>query len=267
MSIKQILSVLGVLIVLGLVVAGVSSFVAPAAPAPTPGDKSDILGGTLGANGDYQYAEDKPYYRITADYPATTGLKAEADAQVRTTIEQGLATEIAKFKNDSGLDLLTAEDAQIQGLNGERKYALDMEYKKYVSSSTVSYVYQIYADTLGAHPNTYYLTYTFDLQGKQLSLGDVLKNNPNWLEELSLLVSQDITAQLKARLAQSLPRGDEGPDVTGSIFAEGLEAREDNYKNFAIDGDMLMILIPPYQVAAYAAGSFEVRIPLSEINK
>ena len=265
MSTKQILSILGVLIVLGLIFAGIASFTS--APAPVAGDKSDILGGTLSASGDYQYVEDKPYYRITADYPATTGLQAAADTRVRTTIEQGLAGEIAKFKNDSGLDLLTAEDARIQGLDGERKYALDMEYTRYVSSSTISYVYEVYADTLGAHPNGYYLTYTFGQDGTQLSLGDVLKNNPNWLEELSLLVSQDITKQLKERLGASLPQGDEGADVTGSIFAEGLAAKEENFANFAVDGDTLAIFIPPYQVAAYAAGSFEVRIPLSEINK
>lgn len=254
------------MVVLGLIFAFFASFTSPV-PAPTAGDKSAILGGTLAANGDYQYADDKPYYRITADYPATTGLEVAADAQVRTTIEQGLAGQIAKFKNDSGLELLTAEDAQIQGLNGERKYVLDMEYKKYVSSSTVSYVYQVYADTLGAHPNGYYLTYTFAQDGTQLSLGDVLKNNPNWLEELSLLVSQDVTAQLKARLGASLPQGNEGADVTGAMFPEGVAAKEENFSNFAIDGDTLMILIPPYQVAAYAAGSFEVRIPLTEINK
>ncbi len=266
MSTKQILSVLGVLIVLGLIFAFFASFTKPV-PAPTAGDKSAILGGALGSNGDYEYVDDKPYYRITADYPATTGLEAAADVQVRTTIEQGLAQEIAKFKNDSGLEALTIEDAQIQGLDGERKYALILEYKKYVSTSTVSYAYQVYADTLGAHPNTYYLTYTFAKDGTQLSLGDVLKNNPNWLEELSLVVENDVTAQLKARLADSLPQGDEGVDVTGAIFPEGLAGTEDNFKNFAIDGDTLLILILPYQVAAYAAGSFEVRIPLSEMNK
>ncbi len=265
MSTKQILSVLCVLIVLGLIFAGIASFTS--APTPVAGDKSDILGGTLSTNGDYQYSEDKPYYRIVADYPANTGLEAAADARVRTTIEQGLAGEIAKFKNDSNLDLLTAEDARIQGLNGERKYALDMEYRRYTSTSTISYVYQVYADTLGAHPNTFYLTYTFGQDGTQLSLGDVLSKNPNWLEELSLLVSQDITAQLKQRLAASLPEGDEGADVTGSIFAEGLAAKEENFKNFALDDGDLLILIPPYQVAAYAAGSFEVRLPLSEMNK
>ncbi len=252
---------------LGLIFAGLSSLTTPPVAAPTAGDKSAILGGTLGSDGAYHYSEDKEYYRIDADYPASTGLSAAADLKARTTIEQGLAAQIASFKQDSALDNITPQDAEIQGLSGDRKYALALEYKMVTSSTTVSYAYQVYADTLGAHPNLYYTTFVFDQDGNQLVLADVLSNNPNWLEELSLLVENDVTAQLKARLADSLPQGDEGADVTGSIFAEGLAAKEENFKNFVVDGDSLVILIPPYQVAAYAVGAFEVRIPLSEINK
>lgn len=267
MSNKQILGILAVLIVLAVLVGMWASRTKPVALEPAAGDTSEILGGTLNANGYYEYQDDKPYYKIVALYPAKTGLAAAADTKARTTIEQGLAAEIANFKSGSGLDTLTAQDAEIQNISNERKYMLGMEYKAYSSTSTVSYVYQIYADTLGAHPNGYYLTYTFDQEGNLLALGDVLKNNPNWLEELSLLVSQEVTAELKSRLGASLPQGDEGADVTGAIFAEGLSAKEENFKNFALDGADLLIFIPPYQVAAYAAGSFEVRIPLADINR
>lgn len=266
MSTKQILYSLGGLVVLGLIFAGLASFTTAPVAAPTAGDKSAILGGTLGSDGAYHYSDDSEYYRIEADYPARTGLADAADLKVRTTIEQDLAQQIATFKTDSGLDVLTPQDAEIQGLTNERKYALALEYMPLTSSTTVSFAYQVYADTLGAHPNLYYKTFVFDQDGNRLALGDVLKNNPNWLEELSLLVSQDVTAQLKTRL-DSLPQGNEGADVTDSIFAEGLVAKEENFENFVVDGDSLVILIPPYQVAAYAVGPFEVRLPLSEVNR
>lgn len=267
MTTKQILSSLGVLAVLALIFAGLASFTTAPITEPTAGDKSPILGGTLGSDGAYHYQEDKEYYKITADYPASAGLSAAANAKVLATIEQELASQIATFKSDSGLELLTPQDAQIQNISGDHKYTLALEYMPLTSSSTVSYAYQVYADTLGAHPNLYYKTFVFDQDGTQLSLKDVLKNNPNWLEELSLLVENDVTAQLKDRLGASLPAGEEGPDVTGSIYPEGLAAVEENFENFVIDKDTLVILIPPYQVAAYAAGSFEVRLPLSEVNK
>lgn len=265
MSTKKILYALGILVILGAVFAFWASFTTPM--GPSAGQPQDTLGGTLTAEGDFAYTEDKPYYSIEVRYPANTGLQTAADAKARATIEQGIADEVARFKSDSGLDVLTDEDAQLQNISDEHKYALGMEYKAYSSTTTISYVYQIYSDTLGAHPNAYYLTYTFDQDGNALSLKDVLSQNPNWLEELSLLVSQDVTTQLKGRLGSALPQGSEGPDVTGSIYPDGLAAKEENFKNFAVDDGMLIIFIPPYQVAAYAAGSFEVRIPLSEINK
>ncbi len=267
MTTKQILYSLGVLVVLGVIFAGLSSLTTPPAVVPTAGDKSPILGGTLGSDGTYHYSEDEEYYKITADYPASAGLSPAANAKVVATIEQDLAAQIATFKQDSGLNTMTAQDAQIQGITAERYYALALEYRAVVSSTTVSYAYQVYADTLGAHPNLYYKTFVFDREGNLLALKDVLSNNPNWLEELSLLVSQDVVAQLEGRLAESLPAGEEGPGAAGSIFAEGLAPDEENFKNFVIDNDMLVILIPPYQVAAYAVGPFEVRLPLSEVNR
>jgi hypothetical protein len=267
MTTKQILYSLGILAVLALIFAGLSSLTHAPATAPTAGDKSAILGATLGSDGAYHYSEDKDYYKITADLPGSTGLSAAADAKARATIEQGVAAEIAQFKQDSGFETITAEDAQMQNISGDHKYTLDLEYQAASSSGTVSYAYQVYADTLGAHPNVYYKTFVFDQDGNQLGLKDVLKNNPNWLEELSLLVSQDVTAQLKERLGASAPQGGEGADVGGALYPEGLAAKEENFSNFVVDQDTLVILIPPYQVAAYAVGSFEVHIPLSEINK
>ena len=106
----------------------------------------------------------------------------------------------------------------------------------------------------------------FDLDGNEVTLAQVLDTNPNWLEELSLLVSQDVQKQLIARMGDSLPVGAEGPDVTGAMFPEGVAPKAENFKNFVIDYDTLVIHIPPYQVAAWAAGSFEVRIPLSSLR-
>lgn len=259
MTTKQILYSLGVLVVLALFFAGLASFTTPPVVAPTAGDKSDILGGTLGSSGDYQYSEDKPYYKITATYPASTGLAPAADAAARATIEQGLAQEIAKFKQDSNLDALTAEDAQIQNISGDHKYTLDMQYKAYTSSTTVSYAYQVYADTLGAHPNGYYLTFVFGQDGARItSISQLHPANPKWLEHVSALVTKDVTAQMQKLTAQA--------DVHMDLYPEGLAAKEENFSNFVLDGNDIVILIPPYQVAAYAAGSFEVRIPLADIS-
>ena len=102
------------------------------------------------------------------------------------------------------------------------------------------------------------MTFVFDKDGNKVALGQLFPNNPNWLEELSLVVSNDVVAQMKQRTGLD--------DITGSVFAEGLATKEENFQNFVIDGDMLVVEIPPYQVAAYAAGSFEVRTPLKGLQ-
>jgi len=254
MNSTRIINIVLIVVALVAVAWGVSLI---KLPQPVP-PMHHVLEGQLTAAGSYHYSEHGDYDTIDVDYPATTTLSGAADVKARTTIEQELADQIAQFKQDGNFANLTAEDVQIQGLGPDRKYALGMTYKVYASANYASYFYTIYEDTLGAHPNAYFLTFVFDKDGNQVGIKDILASNPNGLEELSLLVSNDVTAQMKTRLGMD--------DVTGAIFAEGLSPTEANYSNFVVDGDSLLIEIPPYQVAAYAMGSFEARIKLKDIQ-
>ncbi len=260
MTIKQTLSALGILIVLG---GAVGFWASRTTPAPVA--EQHILMGTKTADGDYQYSEQTDCFAIKANYPAATGLGAAADVKAREMIETRLKHEIDQFKADNDVSSRDPEQTKALGICGERKFTLEMTYKKYSGSNSVSYFYTVYADSLGAHPNAYFITFVFDENGKVVSIQDVLRTAD--LTELSLLVSTDVQKQLIARLGDSLPVGAEGPDVTGAMFPEGVAAKEDNFKNFVIDGDTLAIEIPPYQVAAWAAGSFEVRIPLADLAR
>lgn len=206
-----------------------------------------LKGEQIGEGDMYRYGEERPYYKIEVLYP-----------KGRPAVEAALAALIAEFKKNGNLDHLTEEDIKIQNLGGDRKYALSAEYKIFQSSTTVSYLFMIYEDMLGAHPNHYYKSFVFDQEGRQLTLTDLWPSNPNWLEELSLLVSNDVVAQYKARAQVD--------DVTGLVYPEGLAPKVENFQNFVIDGETLLIAIPPYQVAAYAVGDFEVRIPLKDLQ-
>lgn len=255
MNVKQVGVLLLVLIVLAAGFGFWASRTEQGAPAA---QEQHVLMGSTTPEGDYAYVEEAPYYVIEARYPAKTPLADAADRKARLAIETALAAHIAQFKADGNFDSLTAEDVQIQGLGPDRKYALGLEYKAYQSADYTSYAYSIYEDTLGAHPNGYYLTFVFDKNGDQVSLGQLFPNNPNWLQELSLLVSNNVVSQMKVRTGAD--------DVTGSLFAEGLAPKEENFQNFVIDGGTLVVLLPPYQVAAYAAGTFEVKIPLKDLQ-
>lgn len=255
MNVKQT----GMLLLVLIIAAAGFGFWASRVPQGAPAvQEQHVLMGSTTPEGDYAYAEEASYYIIEARYPAKTPLAGAADSKARLTIETALAAHIAQFKSNGNFDSLTVEDVQVQGLGPDRKYALNLEYKAYQSADYVSYAYSIYEDTLGAHPNGYYLTFVFDKNGDRVSLGQLFPQNPSWLEELSLLVSNDVVSQMKVRIGAD--------DVTGSLFAEGLAPKEENFQNFILDGETLVILLPPYQVAPYAAGTFEVKIPLKDLQ-
>ena len=48
------------------------------------------------------------------------------------------------------------------GLSNTRKEALTMLYEERSGPKTITYVFTLHMDTLGAHPNTFYRSFTFD---------------------------------------------------------------------------------------------------------
>jgi hypothetical protein len=258
MSNKQILGALAILIVLAVLAGMWVSKTEPRDTTPTAGDKSAILGGSLESTGDYRYKEQAPGYTIEARYPAQVpSFSAEASAKVVAAVETSVAARIGEFKTNAATMLSADELARLQQMG--TSYALGLDYKGFAAPGHYSYWYTVYEDTGGAHPNAYFFTHVFNAEGDEVKLADLLKNNPNWVEDLSALVSKDVVAQYKARA--------EVDDVTGLIFAEGLAPKEENFANWYLEGADLVIQIPPYQAAAWAAGSFEVHIPLSEVNQ
>lgn len=247
-------------LVLVAIGAAVIIFGALAQRGPTaqaPARETRVLQGSLTPAGDYAYEEHAPYYDIVAAYPAKTPLSGGADAKARLAIEQAIADRIAEFKQNGDFENLTAEDIELQGIGGDRKYALTLEYKVSQGAGYHSYAYTVYEDTLGAHPNSYYMTLSFDKDGNEVTLTDIFEPGSNYLER----ISQIATAQVGTELARRL-----SADPGESFFREGVAPSAENFQNFYFEGDAIVFLFPPYQVAAYAAGAFQARIPLSELS-
>lgn len=205
--------------------------------------------------------ENAAYYDIHAHYPSTAPLPGNTGAEGVAEMKTFVQNTILRFKESGNFANLTAEDIKIQGLGPDRKYALDINYEVYKGGRSISYVYLIEADTLGAHPNTYYRTFTYDTRtGASLALDDLFAPGAPYLDRLS--------AQTRADLPNLLGGGSAGdPPVEGSdAFPEitaGTQPEEDSFQNFAIDGTMLRIIFPPYQVGPYSLGTVVDPIPLS----
>jgi hypothetical protein len=105
----------------------------------------------------------------------------------------------------------------------------------------------------GAHGNSYFQTYLFDLaQERILTLDDVFVPGADIVSILAPVVQSDLAAQ-------------QGEFADTQWIQEGTSSL-DAYMNFVITPDTLFFFFPPYQVAAYAVGPLTVQIPLSQLS-
>lgn len=201
--------------------------------------------------------EHGQYYDIEVSYPAETALKAalgeEADREAIAIMEDFVEETVADFKKQGNFDNLTPEDVQIMGLSEDRKESITIAYKEAWGLHTASYAFTLFVDTLGAHPNTFYRTFTFDLAtGDEIGIADLFIPRSDYLKRLSAISQFE--------LAKSV-----GEFADIEYIAQGTGPDALNFQTYVIDADALVLLFPPYQVAPYAAGPQSVAIPLSQV--
>ncbi len=202
--------------------------------------------------------ESGKYYDIDMQYPSHTPLSVSAGTAADTSaidiLKAFTRDTIAQFKKDGDFANLTPQAIQGMGLDSGQKYSLSDGYKTYTSPGTVSYVFTIDEDTLGAHPNSIFKTFTFnDKTGQNLALADLFNPGTDYLGTLSTIARASLSKQL-------------GPADPNDFINTGTAPTNANFQNFALDGTNLVLLFPPYQVAPYSSGPQTVRIPLSQLS-
>ena len=204
------------------------------------------------------YTDHGQYYDIAANYPTTTPMEGSANAAAIASMRSYVSSEIASFMQQGHFDTLTPTDVKMMGYDQGRKEKLQIVYLYSTSPAgtprTVSYIFTEYTDTLGAHGNTFFRTFTFDTKtGQELSIGDLFTPGSDYLAKLSSLS--------RSYLAQNL-----GQFADTQMVDAGTRAVEKSFQNFFLDNGTLAILFAPYDVAPYAAGPQTVRIPVSELS-
>ncbi len=202
--------------------------------------------------------ESGTYYDIDLEYPSVTPLtqsaSASADASAIATMKAYDESTTATFKKDTDITDITPQIAEDQGLNQYNKYELSSTYQTFTSPFSVSYVFNVTEDTLGAHPNSNFQTFTFRAtDGAVINLADLFNSGTNYLGTLSTLTRAALTKQM-------------GSNSNPSFIDPGTTPDANNFSNFAIDGNDLVIFFAPYAVGPYSSGPQTVRIPLSELS-
>lgn len=181
-------------------------------------------------------------YEIDFKFPYTG--KEKMDTVVMSIVDE----LIKSFEEDAQSFLLTP-------LPDQRNYTLIGDYEAHLGSEYDTFVFLISVDFGGAHPNHFYKTITFDKNENVLSLQDVLKKEigkTDVLDKISELSRQKITNRLKENTNQQMLEDGTTPDW-------------DNFRNFYIVENELVLLFEPYAVAPYAYSTQEARINFEEI--
>ncbi|HEY4501819.1 MAG TPA: RsiV family protein [Candidatus Paceibacterota bacterium] len=100
----------------------------------------------------------------------------------------------------------------------------------------------------------------FDLEGNLVTLDQLFAPDSRYLDQLSAAAYPKVVAELAQR-AGSTPT----PDMLDTVRMGTAPTPEALQFFYLYQGD-LHLLFPPYQVASYAAGSFDIAIPLSELS-
>ncbi len=186
-----------------------------------------------------------PLYKITVQTPSLTGSNDPRVMNFNAEMTALVNKAIADFKQNLAELTVTpitagsSFDLQYELVSPPgNTFSLKFKMEGYVSGS--------------AHP--YHLTQTvnYDLgKGKDIALIDLFQPSTNYLGAMATYC----TTELSSRNI-GFENG----------FTEGAGPTPDNYRNWNITNDGLLITFDEYQVAPYAAGPQTVTVPYSELK-
>lgn len=229
------------------------------APTPTPSTQSNQETtkpqATEEAKASVETKEIKetdPNGPITVKYPHTSS------AKINKPIKEFVDQAVSDFKKDA-----VPTDPE----TGASPNALDIAYSTIpFNNDIVTFKYDIYINTGGAHPNSYTFTQTFDLKtGTEYTNADILGT-----QEAISIVSMQAIDMLKENIEKSLNEAmettEELDEATTTWILNGAGPDPSNYQALAVTPSELIIYFNPYQVAPYAAGPQEVHLPMSKVK-
>ncbi len=186
-----------------------------------------------------------PDYKITLQTPTLTG---SDDPRVKVFNDQ-VAALIKQTVEDFKNNVSSMPPIPVSAGSG-----FDVQYKLLSKSGSIlSIKFEMLGYVSGAaHPYHLNPTFNFDIEkGKVLSLSDLFLPNADYLSPISKYCVMELTKR----------------DIGfTSDFVQGADPKPENYKNWNINADGLVITFDEYQVAAYVAGPQVVTIPYAKLK-
>lgn len=191
-------------------------------------------------------SSEGPNYTLTTETPSLVGVD---DGRV---VEFNVIMQLAVKEMADGFKV-SMKDQPVTPIMAGSSFDV-----KYELLSPPGYIYSIKFNVMGytdgaAHPYHFSRTVTFNLEtGQEITLDELFLPGSNYLQ----IFSDVSKAELSTR--------DIG--FTDEIFSSGADPTPENYKNWNITADGLLITFDEYQVAPYAAGAQTVTVPYSALK-
>jgi hypothetical protein len=186
----------------------------------------------------------KPRYSVKVEYPQVEGSSDPRIEKFNRHILALVSKQINTFKGEAVEAGIGLPDSDV-GSGLQIDYEVTLATSKLISITFTASPYMAGA----AHPNHYALVVNYDLAaGKPIVLADMFRPNSDFLRA----ISSYCIAQLKKRLGEF-----SDPDWING----GASAKPENYTNWNITRNGILITFDPYQVAAYAVGAQTVVVP------
>lgn len=182
-----------------------------------------------------------PTYTLTTATPLLVGVDSPAVAAFNQAVAALVEQQVTEF-----LVVLPGLPAEfsVGGSFLDASYSLTAAGPDWLS---LNFFVTVYIDG-AAHPYHYTITYTYDLTGNRpLTMADLFQPGSNYLERIANVAIQQLTEREML------------------FFPEGADPTEENYRNWNITPEGLLITFDEYQVAPYAAGAQMVTVPSSEL--
>jgi hypothetical protein len=195
---------------------------------------------------DFNESSETPLYTVKGQVPALSGSDDPRVQAFNMSATQVVQQAVDEFTTNVASWPPSPVPGYGSGL--EARYTLVSPPGNILS---LKFEFVTYMDG-AAHPNSFTKTLTFDLErGREVVLDQLFLPGSAYLQA----IANYCTAQLQGR--------DIGFE---EMSAQGAAPLPENYQNWNITADGLLITFEEYQVAAYAAGPQIVYVPYAELS-
>ena len=209
--------------------------------------------------------ENQPCFEISFILPELKGGSAENILHFNATVDSLAVLSLRDFTVDAPesagkeelIDLLFTEyntfSEGVDDSSGFMTWAIEIKADiVYQSKDLLSFSFENYSFTGGAHPNTFVMYYNYSFaENKLLRLEDIVTDT------LALTKVAESIFRTQNQIA-------EGQDLSekGFWFDEGFKLNQ----NFVWTGNHIIFRYNPYEIGPYAMGAHEVKIPVEAVK-